>query len=69
MNTIEINGHDTNYDDDLKEAMRYLQRLDDKETETLFDFAKLREQAFFQDNFGRHYILAHKNGQYFIMKR
>lgn len=70
MNTIELHGHHINYDDNVKEAVKYIEEhLDEKEFQTLFDYAKHYQEAYFQDNLTHHYIIEYKNGEYFIIKR
>jgi biotin synthase-like enzyme len=70
MSEIEIRGHHLNYEDGDKEAMRYLlERLDDKEHETLFEYARHYRESYFQDQFQHHFILQYRDGQYYITKR
>lgn len=70
MKNFDLHGCRINHEDDVKDIHIYLENhLDEKEFHTLFDHAKLHQQAFFQDESGHHYVIDYKNGEYFIIKR
>jgi hypothetical protein len=65
-----LNGYDVNYDDNEKEVLRYLDNhLDREEVETIFDHARYKGEAYFQDREGHHFIVEYKSGEYFLEKR
>jgi len=70
MKDILLHNCKINFDDDVKDVEIYLEtHLNLNEFQTLFDYAHLHHEAFFQDRSGHHYVIEYKNGEYFIEKR
>ncbi|GEM_PF-3274246 len=69
MKTIVLHDCHINFEDDVKDVETYLgNHLNLNEFQTIFNYAHLHQQAYFQDRNGHHYLADYKNGEYFIEK-
>jgi len=71
MHKTEIHGHSVTYEDDNRSGYEYLsQKIQYKEAEIIFDYAKDHGSAEFETHDSKNYSLVHNHdGTYTIVKR
>ena len=69
MKKVELYGCYINYEDDAREATSYLENhLNQKEFQTIFNYARYHQKAYFQDINRRHFMVKYEEGEYFLTK-
>jgi len=68
--TRDIHGHTVHGEDDAVKGLEHLDNdLDSGEAKALFDQARYRGQAQFEDDEDRNYTLTYDDGRYTVTRR